>query len=233
MGSNAHGLAFDERGKKTPSRASWLVRAKRRAMEQSREKKVDQFYSLCGRPGAVLDVGVCHERNKLFPAQNYFLKTFRYPSAYYTGLGIDDMTGLEQMYPGWRFVRYPGGCFPFTDKQFDWAFSNAVIEHVGSEADQVLFVNEMLRVARNVFFTTPNKYFPVESHTNVFFLHWKDSLFYDWCARHKPGWKRKNLYLFSRQRLRAVMERSKANHCRIYANRLFGLPMTFTVVCSE
>jgi len=92
---------------------------------------------------------------------NYFLKTFRYGSEHYTGLGIQDLSNMGNLYPGKTFVAYPGGRFPFEDNEFDWVFSNAVIEHVGDDADQVMFVNEMLRVARNVFFTTPNKYFPV------------------------------------------------------------------------
>jgi hypothetical protein len=52
-----------------------------------------------------------------------------------------------------------------------------VTEHVGDEEAQIQFVNEMLRVARNVLFTTPSKYFPVESHTNTLLLHWHDGLF--------------------------------------------------------
>jgi len=43
-----------------------------------------------------------------------------------------------------------------------------VIEHVGDEDAQLLFLNEMMRVAKNVFFTTPNKYLPVESEIDLY-----------------------------------------------------------------
>ena len=135
------------------------------------------FYSLFKEGESVLDVGVSPESKKALPARNYFLKNYRYNHGTYTGLGVRDLTGMENLFPGKRFVQYPGGKFPFSDKEFDWVFSNAVIEHVGDDCAQLLFLNEMMRVANNVFFTTPNKYFPIESHTNVFFLHWNDKLY--------------------------------------------------------
>ncbi len=140
---------------------------------------------------------------------------------------------MEALFPGKRFVQYPGGQFPFKDKEFDWVFSNAVIEHVGNDAAQIMFVNEMLRIARNVFFTTPYKYFPIESHTRVFFLHWNNAAFYRWCAKHAPGYKRENLYLFSRSRLESIMKKSNASEYRLTSNRFLGLTMTLTVVCSQ
>ena len=47
------------------------------------------------------------------------------------------------------------------DGTFDVVFSNAVIEHVGGEEEQLRFVAEALRVGRRAFITTPNRLFPV------------------------------------------------------------------------
>jgi len=229
-GSSQASATRDARTLKRPNQTP-LIDLKRRLMAWSREKKIRHFYSLCSEPQKILDVGVSQDRQGVLPAQNYFLKTFRYASSLYTGLGIEDLSALEQKYPDKRFVRYGGKVFPFADKEFDWAFSNAVVEHVGSEADQLRFINEMLRVARQVFFTTPNKYFPIESHTHALFRHWSDERFYAWCARRTPWWTRKNLYLFSRSRLESVMRRSNAAHYEIHTGRLLGWPMTFTVIC--
>ena len=104
---------------------------------------------------------------------------------------------MERLFPGKRFVRYPGGRFPFADQEFEWVFSNAVIEHVGGPADQLEFINEMLRVGRDVFFTTPNKYFPFETHTNAFFLHWNNALFHWWCDKTGRSRRKQNLRLLS------------------------------------
>lgn len=62
---------------------------------------------------------------------------------------------------------------PFRDSCVDFALANAIIEHVGDEAAQRAFVQEHCRVARAWTITTPNKWFPIEAHTAVAFLHWR------------------------------------------------------------
>lgn len=50
--------------------------------------------------------------------------------------------------------------------------SNAVIEHVGSGGGSVM-VRESRRVARvEAIHTTPDRWFPVETHSTVLLLHW-------------------------------------------------------------
>ncbi len=210
---------------------SLFGRAKNRMMRVSRERKLEHFYRQFCRGMTVLDVGVAAESAKSLPAQNYFLKNFRFDLQYYTGLGIQDLSTTQSKYPGARLVRYSGGKFPFADREFDWVFSNAVIEHVGDEQAQLQFLNEMMRVARNVFFTTPNKYFPVESHTNVLFLHWNKRLFYSWCRAVKHPVRPEDLSLLSSGRLKQLLDISSASRYEIRNNRVLGLPMTFTVIC--
>ncbi len=56
------------------------------------------------------------------------------------------------------------GCrLPFPDQSFDIVFSNAVIEHVVPEG-QELMAREILRVGRGWFVTTPNFWYPIEMH---------------------------------------------------------------------
>ncbi len=69
---------------------------------------------------------------------------------------MQDLSDMNNLFPDKRFVTYQGGKFPFDDDEFDWVFSNVVIEHVGNDEALLMFINEMLRVAKNVFFTTPN-----------------------------------------------------------------------------
>jgi hypothetical protein len=52
----------------------------------------------------------------------------------------------------------------FRDCQFDFCFSNSVIEHVGTFGDQVRMAREVRRVAKAYFIQTPYRYFPIEPH---------------------------------------------------------------------
>jgi len=205
-------------------------RIKNFIMMRSRDNKLNHFYSLCDIDSSVLDVGVSNNEHN--DSVNLFLKNFRLDSDRYTGLAIESMKDIKNKYPGKKLVEYPGGKFPFAENEFDWIFSNAVIEHVGTREDQLFFLNEMLRVGKNVFFTTPNKWFPIESHTNVLFRHWFNDKFYKWCKKNRPYWSIKNLRLFSINNLHMIMESSQTKDYTIKKNRILGWTMTYTVVCS-
>jgi SAM-dependent methyltransferase len=82
------------------------------------------------------------------------------------------------------------GQLPFPDLYFDIVFCNSVIEHVAvpkqalSECansrqfvaqaweHQQRFANEVRRVGKKYFVQTPNKYFPLESHTLLPFVQY-------------------------------------------------------------
>lgn len=72
----------------------------------------------------------------------------------------------------WPFLQADGRDLPLEDASTDMVLANAVIEHVGDEADQVRFVAEQSRVGRSWVITTPNRWFPVESHTSAVLRHW-------------------------------------------------------------
>jgi len=62
------------------------------------------------------------------------------------------------------------GCrLPFRDQSIDIVFSNAVIEHLTPE-DQKSMANEIMRVARRWFVTTPNFWYPIELHNKLPFI---------------------------------------------------------------
>lgn len=61
---------------------------------------------------------------------------------------------------------------PFPDNHFDIGYSNAVIEHVGSLKNQKDFITEICRVSKRTFIIAPNRWFPVEHHTCLPFIHY-------------------------------------------------------------
>lgn len=79
----------------------------------------------------------------------------------------------KRYYPQVRMTRADGCHLPLADESVDYVWSNAVIEHVGGIERQQAFVLEALRVASaGVFITTPYRWSPIESHTNLPFIHW-------------------------------------------------------------
>jgi SAM-dependent methyltransferase len=117
----------------------------------------------------ILDVGVTPDTS--LPEGNYFEQLYPYRDRI-TATSVEDASNLEEFFPGLTFVQTEGVKLPFADRQFDIAFSSAVIEHVGDSDRQREFVSELLRVSRRVFVLTPNRWFPLDFHTTLPVVHW-------------------------------------------------------------
>lgn len=102
---------------------------------------------------------------------NFFEELYPWPDRV-TALGLHDGMLFRERYPAVTYVQGDACDLPFADDAFDIVFSNAVIEHVGGRERQRAFVHEALRVGRRVFLTTPNRWFPLEVHTRLPFVHW-------------------------------------------------------------
>lgn len=118
----------------------------------------------------VLDLGVTSDRS--YRSSNYFEALYPYKHRI-TAAGTDDARFLETVYPGLRFQFADARDLPFADNTFDYVHSSAVIEHVGSYANQQRMIAECLRIARKgICLTTPNRWFPIEVHTQLPLAHW-------------------------------------------------------------
>jgi SAM-dependent methyltransferase len=118
----------------------------------------------------ILDLGVTSEDEH--PESNFFERWYQHRDRIVCA-GTQEAGGLEQRYPGVRFVRVEADRpLPFRDREFDIVVSSAVVEHVGHRERQRRFLAEALRVARAFFVTTPNRWFPVELHTSLPLLHY-------------------------------------------------------------
>lgn len=80
----------------------------------------------------------------------------------------------------------------FQAKEFDVVFSNSVIEHVGTYADQGRMASEIERVGKRYFVQTPNFYFPIEPHFVFPAFHWLPFELRVWLVTHfSLGWYEK------------------------------------------
>lgn len=173
----------------------------------------------------VLDIGVTTDQD--YSVSNYFERLYPYKDRI-TASGLGDASFLEQQYPGLQYVWANALDLPFPDGSFDLVHSAAVLEHVGSFANQRKMIRECLRVARRgIFVTTPNRWFPIEVHTQVPLLHWLPTPVYRGLFR-KFGYDyfadEANLNLMSRRTLMQATDGIAGWKFKVASATLFGWP---------
>jgi hypothetical protein len=81
-----------------------------------------------------------------------------------------------------------GTDLPHGDRAFDIAFSNSVIEHLGSYERQARFAAELRRVGRRLWVQTPARSFFFEPHLLTPFIHWLPRAWQRRLLRHATVW---------------------------------------------
>jgi SAM-dependent methyltransferase len=138
-----------------------------------------------------------------------------------------------------------GRALPFADKSFDVVFSNSVIEHVGSAADQARFAAEIVRVGKKYWVQTPNRYFFAEQHLWMPFAHWLPKRWqaalvrrisiWEWVVRPAPDERDfylehylKDVGLLSTRKLRGLFPGA-----RIRRERFLGWTKSLIALCAS
>ena len=199
---------------------------------RSRQRKFSQFLTLIDpQPNdTIIDVGV--NTIEYSDTDNYLEKFYTNPSRI-TALGQGDFTDFRKRYPAVTAVPGDGRTLPFADSAFDIAYSNAVIEHVGTRDDQRRFLAELFRVSHRGYLTTPNKYFPIELHTRLPLLHLllSKTNFDRFVTLVGKSWAAGDyMSLLGENDLRALLAEVGISDYSLIKNRFCGLPMTFTVI---
>jgi ubiquinone/menaquinone biosynthesis C-methylase UbiE len=173
----------------------------------------------------VLDVGVTSDQT--YSHSNYFEHWYPHKDRI-TASGMDNAAFLEELHPGLRFVNADGRNLPFADEEFDYVHSSAVLEHVGSRDKQSEFLAEAWRVARKgIFVTTPNRWFPIEFHTMMPFVHWLPRVaFRRLCSLAGLGFfaSEDNLNLLSGSDLEQIAARAGVENFKVTHVGLAGWP---------
>ena len=114
---------------------------------------------------------------------------------------------------------------PWEDKYFDIVYSNAVIEHLGTFANQVKMASEIMRVGKSWFIATPNRWYPFEFHMRLPFVTWLPCHGYLWVGskisynhelkKYVKGNRRSDLRLLSVRELKKCFPGSNITVSRV------------------
>jgi SAM-dependent methyltransferase len=162
---------------------------------------------------------------------NFLEKNYPYPENI-TALGLVEPVSFNKRYPWVQTIKYNGHLFPFSGKEFDICWSNAVLEHVGGKQEQTQFLKEIARVADVAFITTPNRFFPIEVHTRIPLLHFLPKRFFDVCLRLLgKTWATGNyMNLLSLVELNKLLDAAGIKKYQIKENKLLGFTLDFVII---
>ncbi len=185
---------------------------------KSRRKKFELLNALFEpRPeDRVLDVGASGEVFLRYTFEDVYPYPHRMVAG---GYELGEVSSARRYYPQPRYVVYDGCALPFPDQSFDLVFSNAVIEHILGEERQAQFAREIMRVGRSWFVTTPNYWFPFESHYHLPFIQFlprsAQRTYNRLLGRHIPKGRVLELALLSARQLRRLFPTSHIARVRV------------------
>ncbi len=199
---------------------------------KSRAKKWLQFlaWAKTSPTTTILDIGVnTHEYSE---NDNLLERLYSYPENI-TAIGLEtEWDEFQARYPSVKTLTADGTKLPFSENAFDIVYSNAVIEHVGNRERQLAFLQEMYRVGKRGYVTTPNHFFPIEVHTRIPLLHifLPKSLFDRVATLLGKEWATGDyMQPLSESTLRTLLQGAGIRDYTLLKNRFFGFTMTFTV----
>lgn len=139
---------------------------------------------------------------------------------------------------GIRLVIGDGTRLAFGDAAFDVAFSNSVIEHLGTPKRQAEFAAELRRVAHGVWVQTPARSFPFEPHLLAPVVHWlprrwqrrllRRFTLWGWLSRPTP--ERVERFLAETRLLGPREMHELFPDCEIRRERFLGLTKSYVAV---
>jgi hypothetical protein len=123
---------------------------------------------------------------------------------------------------------------PFPDNAFDIAFSNSVIEHLGSWEKQQAFAREARRVAPKLWIQTPARSFPIEAHLLAPYIQYLPKSLQHRLVRWTPrGMLTPGVVHEIVDEVRLLTYREVTNlfpDCRILRERFLGLTKSYIAV---
>ena len=206
------------------SNLKWKVSA------YNRRRKLDFIISQLPAGCRLVDVGVEPIQQRPSNTVNYIEEYFLRKNRHLDVLALEsdgDYTFFREYYSNCDLILFDGRNFPRVNEPYDVALSNAVIEHVGTRAEQLEWLKGLRGICKKLIITTPNRFFPVESHTNVIMKHILSRRFRERLMTEK------NINLFSLEEFTQILKETGFKIKKIKKDRLMFLTLDFVVVCES
>ena len=178
----------------------------------------------------VLDIGATPS---LDSHENFFVQKYPFKKKL-TCLSNFNCEILKSKFPEINLVLEDARSMNLESNVYDIVHSNATIEHVGSFDNQLKFLQECIRVSNKyIFITTPNRFFPIELHTKLPFLHFlPKSIFRKILRLFNDHFfsKEENLNLLSLNDVKKLLKESNVKNFKIYKNKIFNLVSNFIII---
>jgi len=182
---------------------------------RSREKKHRLFMHLL-HPEAnarILNVGITGTRIGFREQlENWYPHPDRITGG---GLSFEEVDDYRDSFPSVTPIVFDGCALPFANQSFDIVYSNAVLEHLPGASAVERFTQEVQRVGKGWFISTPNFWYPIEPHYHVPFMQLlsQDSQRKLASSLGKPTYD--HLQLLSKRELRELFPTSNVVGCRV------------------
>lgn len=168
----------------------------------------------------LIDIGTSPILEK---SENIILSKYKWKENI-TCLSDQNCNILKKKYKKTKFFIGDAKKIKYDNNKFDIVYSSATIEHLGSYQNQLKAIKEMYRISRRfLFLTTPNRFFPIEMHTKLPFLHFLPKKIFRSILKYfgeKFFCYEKNLNLLSRKDLDNLCRDAEIKNYKIVYNYL-------------
>lgn len=207
-----------------------MEKLKQKISNQNRRKKFELAQSLIKVNDTIIDIGV---DPWLGGNTNYFEKWFTLPNKL-TCLGVhSDFSKFKQAFPNFNLLEFNGIDFPSFENKFDFAFSNAVIEHVGNYNKQVMWLSEIRQISNILLITTPNRWLPFETHSMTFFIHWLPENIRNYIYRKigKSHFANEYMWLLGKKDFKRAILEAGFEIASFHKNKFLFFTIDFVAIC--